>query len=79
MRGYKIHCREPFHQRNFGVLKDCPDKDRKIVQTIGATELTVRTSIAMVVSAIWANNIITPSLFLQELFASIIVFKVAYQ
>ena len=72
MGRYEVHGREPFHQGNLGVLEDCTDKDREVVQAVRAAESAVRACIAVMVSAIRTSNIVAPSLFFQELLAGCI-------
>ena len=75
----EVHGGEPLDKRQFGVLEYRANEDGKVVQAVRTSELSVRTRMAVVLSAIGADNVVSPTLFLEEALAHCVVLEVGYQ
>jgi len=72
----EIHRQEPLAQRQLGVLEDGARDAGEVVATDLATEAAIRATGAMVLAAVWANNIVAPTCFSQCLLTSLFVNEV---
>ena len=72
----KVHGNEPLLEWQLGVLKDSTRKTREVMLAVVATETSIGTSHAMVVSAMRANHIVTPTNIHKCLLANILIVEV---
>ena len=73
----KVHGHEPLDKGQFGVLEDSTDKAREVLEAVVATETSVTTLGAMVVSAIGANHVtVRPTRFDDGLLAFLLAVEV---
>ena len=72
----KIHCKEPLAKRKLGVLEDGSRDAGEVMVTGWTAETTVRTTYAVVLAAIRANDIIAPASLGEGLLTSMFVNEV---
>lgn len=69
----KIHGNEPLLMRQFGVLKDCTCGAGEVMLAVVASKTPVSMSYAMVLSAMGAYYIVTPTNINKCLLANVLV------
>ena len=74
--GYQVHRQEPLAKRKLGVLEDGPSDAGEVMVTGWTAETTVRTTYAVVLAAIRANDIIAPASLGEGLLTSLFVNEV---
>ena len=76
MRRDKIHSQEPLDKWQLGILENCTNETRKVLVALSAMEAAILGHLAMVLAAIWANNVLlltnTPTTFDDGLLALLI-------
>ena len=72
----KVHGNKPLLERKLGVLKDSTRKTREVMLAIVATETSIGTSYTMVLSAMRANHIVTPTNIHKCLLANVLIVEV---
>ena len=55
--GNEIHSKKPLHERKFSVLKNSTDKTGEVSVAQGAVKTSAPGHSAMVLAAIWANDV----------------------
>jgi hypothetical protein len=78
VRGNEVHGNEPLLQGQFGVLEYRACGAREVVLALVATETSVSTSDTMVLSAMWAYDITTPTCLCESLLADILAAEIGY-
>jgi cobalamin synthase len=76
MRRDKVHGNEPLLERKLGVLKDCTCGTGEVMLAVVATITSVSTSHTVVLTAMGANNVITPTNLRKRLLANLFVVEV---
>jgi hypothetical protein len=73
----EVHGDEPLLQRQFGVLEYSAGSTREIVLAVIAAKASVLASCTMVLSAMWADHIVTPTYLFKGLLANLLVTEVS--
>ena len=67
MTGNEIHCHKPLQQRNLSVIEYRSHLAREIRVASSTFKSSISTSITMLMSTIWADYIVTPTIRGNEL------------
>jgi hypothetical protein len=69
VRRNQIHRHKPLAKVNLGVIEYCTNFLTKVLVTVGTTETTIGSLVAMVLTAVRAYDIITPTRLNEGLLA----------
>ena len=57
MTANEEHSHEPLDEWQLGVFEDSTDKTREVLVALGAVETSILGHLAVMLAAVWANNI----------------------